>query len=352
MTDLLSEFRDLLRSYKTSITTLPTLTSPRNDHFIDEATKIVAIKNTRINEVKIFLRDIRQSYLSKEVPSRRAGTSIKKAKTKYLSDRDKEEIDAKIKQILRELDSGIRILEEAEEIRRQTEVSLIRKKYGKWGLGALGDWAAGGVMPLKSHEQELEEAKTNTISTHRENVLFYLRHRLQKWADLQASMMEKRITRELEKNRSILGKARSEQLSNSGIPSHIPTFTNIDVASAEHAGEARLNIPDGLSPTQIQMFEKDNQDMLRHYESTLNQVRTAEKSLVEISELQNQLVQNLAAQSAHIDQLVADSHLTTENIGGGNKQLKEATKRISTAKYVFYASCGLSISLIFWDLLI
>lgn len=61
---------------------------------------------------------------------------------------------------------------------------------------------------------------------------------------------------------------------------------------------------------------------------------------------------NLATQSAHIDQLVADSFSTTENVGGGNKQLKKAAERKSTAKYVFYASCGLSMFLVVWDLVI
>jgi syntaxin 18 len=73
---------------------------------------------------------------------------------------------------------------------------------------------------------------------------------------------------------------------------------------------------------------------------------------VEISELQTQLVNNLVTQSAHIDQLVADSHFTTENVGSGNKQLKRATERKSTAKYVFYASCGLSLFLVVYDLLL
>jgi syntaxin 18 len=80
--------------------------------------------------------------------------------------------------------------------------------------------------------------------------------------------------------------------------------------------------------------------------------RTAEKSLVEISELQMQLVNNLSVQSENINHLVADSFLTTENIGDGNKQLKKAAERKSTAKYVFYASCGLSLFLVVWDLVI
>ena len=78
---------------------------------------------------------------------------------------------------------------------------------------------------------------------------------------------------------------------------------------------------------------------------------TAERSMIEISELQTTLSQNLETQAAHIDQLVADSFYTTENVGGGNKELKKAAERKSTARMVFYASCGLSAFLIMWDLI-
>jgi syntaxin 18 len=79
--------------------------------------------------------------------------------------------------------------------------------------------------------------------------------------------------------------------------------------------------------------------------------RTAEKSLMEISELQSQLVSNLAVQSENIELLEANAINTTENVGGGNKQLQQAAERKSTAKYVFYASCGLSLFLVTWDLI-
>jgi t-SNARE complex subunit (syntaxin) len=79
--------------------------------------------------------------------------------------------------------------------------------------------------------------------------------------------------------------------------------------------------------------------------------RTAEKSLIEISELQTLLVGNLATQSAHIEQLVTESENTTENVGSGNKQLKEASKRPSAARYTFFASAGVCAFLIVWDLI-
>ena len=73
--------------------------------------------------------------------------------------------------------------------------------------------------------------------------------------------------------------------------------------------------------------------------------------MLEISELQTQLAQNLDIQSANISQLVADSLSTTDNVGGGNKQLKRATERSSKARMVFFATCGLCSFLVVWDLI-
>ena len=78
--------------------------------------------------------------------------------------------------------------------------------------------------------------------------------------------------------------------------------------------------------------------------------RTAEKSLREISELQTQIMENLNVQNEMISHVVDDSLAMTDNVGGGNKELKKASERSSTAKYTFYASCGLCLFLVAWDL--
>jgi syntaxin 18 len=80
--------------------------------------------------------------------------------------------------------------------------------------------------------------------------------------------------------------------------------------------------------------------------------RIAQKSLAEISDLQSTLIGHLVTQTEHIDQLVADSFSTTENVEGGNKQLKKATQRPSTARLTFYAASGLCAFLVLWDLII
>lgn len=73
---------------------------------------------------------------------------------------------------------------------------------------------------------------------------------------------------------------------------------------------------------------------------------------MEIAELQTVLANNLSVQSAHVDQLVADSENMVANVDSGNKELKRATQRPSAARYTFFATGGLCVFLVLWDLVI
>ena len=90
----------------------------------------------------------------------------------------------------------------------------------------------------------------------------------------------------------------------------------------------------------------------RYLSKGLTTSRTAEKSILEIAELQTTLATHLDTQSVMIDQLIQDSFTTTENIGTGNKELKKASERRSTAKMVFYATAGVCSFFVFWDLIV
>jgi t-SNARE complex subunit (syntaxin) len=79
--------------------------------------------------------------------------------------------------------------------------------------------------------------------------------------------------------------------------------------------------------------------------------RNAEKSLLEISSLQQTLVAHLATQEDYIGQLVTDASTTHSNVGQGNKELKRAAERRSTAQMVFWGTVGLCTSLIIWDII-
>jgi hypothetical protein len=198
------------------------------------------------------------------------------SKSRYLTDRQRDEIDAETKQLLRELNASIRNLADAEQLRQNTGTSLTRKKYARLGLGALGTWAAGGASQAKSYDQEQDEAKAGAIKMHRENVLWYLRQKLQECGSLQASMMETRIMREMEKNKSVLYKARGKPMPDFGgfDDAPVPPPKQVNKKAPHLEDEQRQqNSEDELSPEQLQMFEKENQDMMKHYEATLDQVR-------------------------------------------------------------------------------
>lgn len=74
--------------------------------------------------------------------------------------------------------------------------------------------------------------------------------------------------------------------------------------------------------------------------------------MLEISELQTTLAQNLEVQSIQIDQLVSQGLETQEDVAGGNKQLTRAAERKGPARIVFQATCGFCLFLILWDFFI
>lgn len=224
------------------------------------------------------MKGIRQSYLSTAPPPRRTYTTAKTSQWKYLTDRQREEIDAEAKQLLRELNASIRNLADAEQLRQNTEITVIRKKYARLGLGAIGSWAAGGAGHTKSYEQEQDEAKASTIIMHRESVLWYLRQKLQECGRFQGSMMEKRLLREMEKNRSVLANSRPAPVTDYDFNEGTKSTTTYSGRSMAHNESPVFNPEEDLTPEQIQLFEKENQDMLKHYESTLDQVRSVQLS--------------------------------------------------------------------------
>lgn len=172
---------------------------------------------------------------------------------------------------LRDLNARIRALEDAEQLRQNTEAALLRKRMAR-GLGFLGSWARRGS------EQAGPEAAARQLGAHRESVIWFLRTRLQEATRTQQRMMETRLTREMEKNRSVLAKARSPAMAKGA--AHQAAHVANGRLSAGTAGlpveeEEKRKQPavDDLTEDQRQMFEKGNQDMLRHLESTLDKVR-------------------------------------------------------------------------------
>lgn len=173
--------------------------------------------------------------------------------------------------MIRELNASIRALDDVEQLRRETESAIIRKKYVR-GLGALGSWASGGAGVVKSSEHAAAEAKTQEVGIHRDGVLWFLRQRLESCCRTQQDMMEARLTREMEKSRSLLSKSGAPSLGDYG--NYAPATRRQSHPPSESNPPDDTSAPnDGLTDDQIQMFEEGNQDMMKHYESSLDKVR-------------------------------------------------------------------------------
>lgn len=132
----------------------------------------------------------------------------------------------------------------------------------------------------KSKEQEMAEAAAHQLEAHRDSIIWYLSTRLRETIRTQQRMMETRLARELEKNRSVLARAKGSVLLASGggytaEPVTAGARPNVHNASlaAEEEQRPKPRLDNDLTEDQIQMFEKGNQDMLKHYESTLDKVR-------------------------------------------------------------------------------
>lgn len=360
--EVTSSFNELLKA-RQAPPTRQTLTLAQIDGFLQTASSI----NRDITTLHHELTTIRQAYLSTAAPRkthlRRNIGGDGQDKPVFLTDAERNSIDRDAKDMVRALSARINVLTQEEIKRQEAAAQAIKKKHAR-GLRALTGWASGAGMgdkegnaATKSAEHAAAIEAERQIIEHRGGVIVYLQQKLQSAATLQRTMMETRLAREMEKNRSVLAKARGAQqlppslakefgLDESPLPTH-------SFSVEEEEAKKRQATDLDLTDEQRQMFERDNQDMLKHYSSATEKVKTVEKSLVEIAELQQMLVDNLTVQSAHIEQLVADSERTEENVGGGNKELKKATSRnFSQARCTFYAASALCTFLILWDLII
>ena len=203
-----------------------------------------------------------------------------------MTDAQRDQIDAECKATLRELNASIKQVEETEKLRNDTLVTLSNRKRSRNGFQALGRWAAGGVGVSKSAEEELEDAKQKTVKLHRESVIWYLKMKLEDAAGIQSGMMQTRLEREIEKSKSKLYKTKGA----SGVIGGNTDFGIMNGRGSENAWSGggtysgssraamaedmdRKKIEQQLSPEQLQLFEQENNDMLKHYEDTLDQVR-------------------------------------------------------------------------------
>jgi syntaxin 18 len=183
-----------------------------------------------------------------------------------LSDTERASVDAEAKAVLRQLHAAVERISQTEQIRQDTASHVALRKRNQGGLGAIGRWAAGGAVTAKSADEEVEESRQKMLNAHRESIVWFLQAKLREAGTLQGTMMEIRIQREVEKSKSVLYKAKS-----SSFAYHQQLDAALDSEKSAAGGQERSEPQ--LSDEQMQLFAQENQDMMKHYQDTLDQVR-------------------------------------------------------------------------------
>ncbi|KXS99842.1 hypothetical protein AC579_9477 [Pseudocercospora musae] len=348
MTEITDDFNVCLREKGAQVVLKKQYDIHAINSFLQEAYAI----NTHITDLIRDLRAKRPAYLSAAQPSRRRKAASDDNRARPLTDRERDAFDAETKRLLKQLSGAITALKQVEDARNEAAEVVALRKRARGGLGALGRWAAGGAVTAKSPEEEIEEAARKTVAAVRESVILYLQTKLKDASTIQQEMMDARLSRAEEKAKSILAKSTVGASIQHALDEE-PSIGKRKQSSGDLHGEAtQPSSTEQLTQEQLQMFQEENHELLKHYEDQLDQVRTAERSILEISELHTTLHANLSQQAEHIEQLVHDSYLTTENLGKGNKELKRASERRSTAQALFWSSAAFCSFLIVWDLFV
>lgn len=168
--------------------------------------------------------------------------------------------------MIRELLAVISRLESTEKVRAQTADALLRRRFTT-SLRAL--------FRDETVEREYEEGKLSALKLHREGVLWFLKTKLEKASEVQRGQQEIRLQRQVEKGKSMLNRAPL-QLASSSASMSMSGGSGRNVALME---EEKKNIEEQLTTEQLQLFEKENGELMKHYEDALDQVRYFENSI-------------------------------------------------------------------------
>lgn len=261
--------------------------------------------------------------------------------------------------LLRDFDHSISNLKNAAILQSDTAGKVLEKKYGKPN-GVLWRWAGGDANDGDSGKSEMqlrEEGMVKSLGLFREGVVWFLNKGLKDAVAAQGEMVEIRLEREQEKRMSVLYDEKNKGVKMQRTDEDdVEGLGNRDVRGRDTYNPALDSNGQGqgmseLSAEQLQLFEEENSSLLNHYTDTLKKVTQAEKSLMEISSLQQTLVGHLTVQGEMIGQLVEDASRTDENVKRGNKELKKASERGSVARGVFWGTVGLCSFLVVWDLI-
>jgi len=289
-----------------------------SDEFVREALRVYA----HISSLGALLHRIRAAYLKDVRTSDKTTFSFHQLladpsiAVTTLTDKQRDQVDVEVKTLIRQCKDRVRTLESVENARRTSAPS------SSWVKGLFVDPRLQAVSDL--------------LAAHRSGITWFLNQKLSQVSSIQAKQQEIRVQRQIEKSQTLLPSASEK---------YRPAYVPPDETDQEQ--------DPSLTPALLQQLESENKSLLLEFESSLTQVRAAEKALIDIASLQTELANHLVSQTQLTDALYEEAHATTEHVQSGNLQLKQARARNKSAiRYLVGFLLGASILLLMLDSLL
>jgi len=128
-------------------------------------------------------------------------------------------------------------------------------------------------------------------------------------------------------------------------PSSRPSSVNVETASV-----SSLTQEDELSPEELQMFERENEELYNELNSLTSDVRQIETRVVKIAELQEMFTEKVLEQDKDIERIFGTVVGTTENLKDANTQIRQAIQSNASLRfYVLFFLLVMSLTLLFLD---
>ncbi|GAA5832251.1 hypothetical protein JCM11251_004295 [Rhodosporidiobolus azoricus] len=278
---------------------------------------------------------------------------------RWLSDRERDEIDFGVKVALRKSVDRVRELEEMEKVR------LAKAKQETFKAGRLFGSSSSPTSDI--------------LTSHRSYVTLYLNALLAAVSQRQRDQQEARVKRQLDKTQSLGGlggggalgmddlgrkmaikakadysakKGKGKEEYKQGQVGQVPSIYRPTPLQGGYDDEDDEDNPLGsqLTAEQVQQFEAEESALLKATQSDLEALKTAESSLLEIASLQSQLAMHLTQQAELTDQLWEDAITVTGKVEEGNQQLKKAKERGRESRvWLLIFLFGSSFTLLFLD---
>jgi syntaxin 18 len=231
------------------------------------------------------------------------------------------------------------------------------------------------IMEFERMLETTDSIKNNPhLCTHLESIVTSLGNYLKEvtlvYSEMKAIRVKRTVDHQAMSRLAALPSMNKKKDNNSSsLPSVLSSLSSS--SKGPKKGERSLSVPDGddgpeagtssssvpdyfldeeIPPEELQILEEENRILLNELNSLANEVDQIQSSVVQIAQLQEIFTEKVLLQDKEIESLANVVVKTTENIKGGNEQIRQAIQKNADFRvWVLFFILVMSFSLLFLD---